>query len=171
MLAVVLVVFILIAVFYDGKKEEDVSVQEEGIEVTQDECINFVGDYLPGKWRSKATEYPATLELTLEEDETFTYEVTGEEESYNLQGSWDFNLTQNTIGLTFNSLNEPWKKTLADEKLKDDFPGVVDYSLDDKRISFQLYYFGREDFQGCEEDRYFIDWLGFNLYRIEEPIS
>ncbi|MFC1780210.1 hypothetical protein ACFLY9_00745 [Patescibacteria group bacterium] len=168
---IVLGILLFIIIIKNRADDIDEDLSGDDLEqIKQEDCVLFIENYLIGYWKDMGSDYPAYLELILKEDQRFEYnveEVEGERK-YTLTGDWIFNNETTSIKFIFDELNEAWIETLSNENMKEDFTGLVDYSLEDKYIEFDFHYMGRENFEHCEENRYFIDWLNVYLYKVED---
>ncbi|MBN2015235.1 hypothetical protein JW766_00170 [Candidatus Dojkabacteria bacterium] len=165
----IIAVTIVTAIILRKKSEEGESLKDES-KITQDDCLLLAEDQLIGEWSNKNTDFPAYLKLVLLEDGEFHYfveEIEGDRE-YELSGKWEYKKDSSSIRFNFNEINEVWNNILSDESLVESFTGVVSYSLEDKTIEFKVDYAERENYQGCEEGRYYIDWLNEYLYKSSE---
>ena len=82
-----------------------------------------------------------------------------------LQGVWEYDASKNSVKFVFDKLNEQLTNALEEDTINEDFGSIVDYDIEKKTIEVKVHYMGRDNFIGCEENRYFIDWFGIYLYK------
>lgn len=151
--------------------------------VEEEDCISNIEEFIVGEWKQLNGEGEGHLIIELNSNNRFTYKVNravvAEEKSeigntedvdtsliQELQGVWEYNDSKNSVKLVFDKLNKQLTNTLEEDDINEDFGSIVDYNIDKKTIEVEVHYMGRDNFVGCEENRYFIDWFGVYLYRV-----
>ncbi|MDD3647710.1 MAG: hypothetical protein PHS44_04390 [Candidatus Dojkabacteria bacterium] len=167
-LLVALIITVTVAVLFYilYKNRNRVPVEESNPTVNQDECIKAAGSQLVGSWESLPSEDPVELGIELNAENRFVYRVDSDNQnSYKMAGRWEYDRENVGITFTFDDLNDSWQKILTDPQLKETYTGVMNYSLLSKTIKLKIGYMEREAFQDCEVNRYYIDFLGYRIYR------
>ncbi|MBU0976491.1 MAG: hypothetical protein ABIE03_02010 [Patescibacteria group bacterium] len=167
-LLILLVITIAAAVYMIKTNNKVIIPKEIGSELTQSECSHRAEEYLVGEWANLPSENPILLNLVLSSDKTFVYNVdeTSGSKKYKLSGKWEYSSDTVSMRLNFDELNETWENILSDPKLSDNYESVLSYDLASRLMVVKIQYMEREVFQGCEPNRYYIDLLGYFLYKV-----